>query len=98
MRRVYTIYILKSVLRPLIIELAVVAAFIGVAALYVSLPNVVANALTLHGLKALSTFFIQAFIHTDIGIQALSLSILILIVFFVGDSLRRISRVRAYSI
>jgi hypothetical protein len=102
MRRVYTIYILRTVARPLMmarplmIELAIVAALIMSVAFFVSLQNVFQNALQSSNLVDFWNFIIAAFTNTQAIVQVLSVIVLGGIITVVWDLVRRIKHVMDY--
>ncbi|MES2437232.1 MAG: hypothetical protein V4519_04460 [Patescibacteria group bacterium] len=93
MRRVYMVYILKTVARPLIIELAIVSALIMSVAFFVSLQNVLQNALSVTNIVDFGKFIIGAFTHTQVIVQALSLLVLAGASAMVYDTVRRIRNI-----
>jgi hypothetical protein len=88
MMRVYTLF----VLRHLASEKAL-GAFLVVVALYlfgrfVFVAEVVRNVLGLKGVSAFVTYTLDAFVHTDVAVQATLLLIALGVVLIVRDTLR----------
>ncbi|MBX4197935.1 hypothetical protein KW782_01225 [Candidatus Parcubacteria bacterium] len=96
MRRVYTVYLLKTVAQPLLFELALIAAFIGVAAFFISLKSVLVNVYSIHDIEAVGQFLFSAFIETQIVVKTIVVGVFMTLVVFIYDSVRRIRRAWAY--
>jgi hypothetical protein len=92
MRRVYTVYLFRSVAQPLLFELALVGAFIGVTAFFVSLKSIVSNAYALESFTALGQFLFSAFLHTQIIVQTTLVGLAIIAGIFIWDFFRRVRR------
>ncbi len=95
MRRVYTVYILRNVARPLAVELAIVLALIGASAFFVSLQDIFNNLYSLHSIQTVSRYLVAAFINTQAIVKALSISVIIVAALFGYDAVRRLSRARS---
>ena len=75
MRRVYAVWILKNVVRPLLIKGSIVVAFIWEMKQTVSLRHVFANIPNPTDVGAVYNFFSYAFAHTETMVQMLSLGL-----------------------
>ncbi len=96
MRRVYMVYILRMVVKPLILEGILLVCLMGVATFFISLPHVITNLLALHGIQALGKFFVAAFMNTQSIVKAISISVVLVTIAFAYDFIRRIGKVTAY--
>lgn len=96
MRRVYTVYLLKSVAQPLLLELLLIAGFIAVAGAFVSLKNILMNVYEIRDIQALGEFFISAFMHTQIIVKTIIIGVGLTGLIFIADSFRRIRRALQY--
>jgi hypothetical protein len=96
MRRIYTVYILKSVAQPLILELLMIAALIAMAGLFVSLKHIFMNMYGLNGIQEISQFFVSAFVHTTTIVKLIIIGGSVAGILFIWDSVRRIRRAFEY--
>ncbi len=97
MRRVYIVYLLRAVARPLLIELAVIAALIMSVGFFVSVQSVFHNALSVSNIVDFGRFIIDAFTNTQIVVQALSILVLVVCIGLVYDTIRRIRNVFVFA-
>ncbi|MDQ3014257.1 MAG: hypothetical protein M3Q73_00120 [bacterium] len=96
MRRVYTVYLFKSVAQPLLIELLLIAVFIAMATLFVSIRNILMNVYSLHDIEALGKFMFSAFMNTQVVVKTIIIGVGLTGLIFIGDSFRRIRRALQY--
>lgn len=75
MRRVYAVWILKNVVRPLLIKGSIFVAFVWEMKQTVSLRHVFANIPDPTNVGAVYNFFSYAFAHTETAVQILSLGV-----------------------
>jgi hypothetical protein len=97
MRRVYTIYIIKNVARPLALEFAIVAALIGSTAFFVSLQDILANVSALPSIQTLGTYLMSAFMHAQVIVKTISIGVILAAGFFAYDAMRRLVHMRSLS-
>ena len=93
MRRVYAVYFLKTVLKPVAFEFIFLVFLVGFSAFFVSFPNIFKNFLAIGGLQARAAFFVSAFIVTGIVVKVVCvLAIGVLVYGFLGfiKGLRRV--------
>jgi hypothetical protein len=96
MRRVYTVYLLKSVAQPLFIELLMIAALIAMAGLFVSIKHIFINMYGLNTIQEIGQFFIAAFMQTTTVVKTIVVGASTAGVLFIWDSYRRIRRALQY--
>lgn len=87
MRRVYAVWILKNVVRPLLIKGSVFAAFVWEMKQTVSLRHVFANIPDPTNVGAMYNFFSYAFAHTETAVQILSLGVAAIGIWMMRDIL-----------
>jgi hypothetical protein len=75
MKRVYTIFILRKIFRPVMYRLYLFAAFLGGIVSLVSISNVLTN-MPADSFAELYSFALYAFAHTELLVQALTLGLL----------------------
>jgi tellurite resistance protein TehA-like permease len=96
MRRVYRIYLMKSVAQPLLFELALMAAFLGISTFYISLKSVLENTYAQDSMLDMGEYFFSAFMNTRVIVQTIAVGAFVALVVFIGDSVRRIRRAVQY--
>jgi hypothetical protein len=96
MRRVYTVYLMKSVAQPLLLELLIIAAIVAMAGLFVSIKHIFENVVALHDMQAIGSFIVSAFIHTDTVVKLIIVGAFTAAMLFMWDSFRRIRRALEY--
>lgn len=85
MRRVYLIHSIRRAFRPFALKWVALCALAGFAAVLVSLENVYANMPRLTNVGAVSQFYFNAFIHTELIVQAVLVGTLALSYLLVKD-------------
>jgi hypothetical protein len=91
MRRVYLVYALRLMLRPMTLKLfALGAGSIGIVSL-VSLSNVFANMAALGSAAGVSQFILYAVTHTEIPVQLSLAAIVLALIWLARDLARRVS-------
>ncbi|MBI2045899.1 MAG: hypothetical protein HYT28_00530 [Parcubacteria group bacterium] len=85
MRRVYAVWILKNVVRPLLIKGSIAVAFIWEMKQTVSLRHVFANIPNPTDMGAVYNFFSYAFTHTETAVQVLSFALAALGLWMIRD-------------
>jgi hypothetical protein len=87
MGRVRTIYYMRTVMRPLFVELGLFVAALLYIGFLVSIPNVIANTLSQGILHSIS-YLLSAFLHTRVLVQVMFAGTLILLILMVRDILK----------
>jgi hypothetical protein len=85
LRRVKRAYFYRTYLRPIALEISILAALIGVSAFFISLRNVFVNAYSAHSLPAFMRFAVVAFQNTSLSVKALSVGSLFIGLIVVRD-------------
>lgn len=85
MRRVYFVYIVKKILRPLVAKSAAFAALAIVLMIYVSVRDVIIN--MPHAIDVLSVykFLVAAFAHTTTSVQLVFIAMFSISLFIISD-------------
>lgn len=85
MRRVYLVYVLRTVFQPAFVKLYIVLALLWQTTRYVSLPDVLYNASGALAPVKMYRFYIDAFANTEIAVQLIIFSVLLLGMWIVKD-------------
>ena len=88
MRRVYVVFFLRKVAKPLAIKGAFAVGFVAYAAALVSVRNVFWNMPSPAELLSFAKFIVSAFANTELAVQALTLGLAALAAFALLDLLR----------
>jgi hypothetical protein len=79
MQRVHSIYYMRTVVRPLVVELGLFVASIVAVSFLVSVPNVIINAVHYQTAGKCFAYLFNALLHTKLTVQIILLSALILL-------------------
>ena len=90
MRRVYAIYVLRSLGSPIALKTYILVLFAAGVASLVSVGNVVANVPT-SGFYALYDFSIYALMHTELIVQMLMGGAIALLIWILRDCVRAVN-------
>ena len=85
MRRIYAVWILKNVVRPILIKGSIFVVFVWEMRQTVSLRHVFANIPDPSNIGAVYNFFSYAFAHTEVAVQALFVGLALLGVWMMRD-------------
>ena len=88
MRRIYIISFLKRIFDPIVLKSIILAIFVIIGNILVSVPNVVNNMPFITDIGALSDFIMNAFLHTETLVQIILLVSMILAAWLIRDMLR----------
>ena len=91
MRRVYVISFLKRVLHPFVLKGAVLVALLTVGSILVSVPNVIANMMSAIKAGSVFDFIINTILRTEVFVQVVFLSVIVLVAWFIVDAVRSFS-------
>ena len=85
MRRVHVVYSVRRLVSPLAIKMEALAALAVASALFVSVGNVVANMPSATHPSAFAQFHVNAFLETELAVQAVLVGIAMLVYFIARD-------------
>ena len=91
MRRIYIISVLRQVFHPVVLKSAMLAVFVLMTSVLVSVPNVIENMPTFTDLGASLRFILRAFVQTETLVQIFSLGSIFLIAWLIKDALKSFS-------
>lgn len=91
MRRVYFISLLKRVLHPFVLKGAVLVVLIVIGSILVSVPNVIVNMIGAIKAGSFFSFIINTVLRTEVLVQVVSLSSVVLVAWLVVDAVRSFS-------
>lgn len=91
MRRIYFVYWLRRLRHSPTVKLVLAGGLVGLTGMVVSLKDVWSNALSSGQPLTVPHYLWSAFIHTELAIQALALTIALLSLFFLKDLFFRTS-------
>jgi hypothetical protein len=86
MQRVYAVYIIKKILRPLVIKFALLSGLVVATSFLVSIPSIFSNAFSsVHDARHEFNFALSAFLHTEVTIKVIFCLILGVVLFLLWD-------------
>lgn len=89
MRRVYTIYLLKKIINPFAFKVYALAISVTGVVSLVSVTDILANIPNL-GSSSIFNFSYNAFVNTEITVQALVISLTMFMLWLIADGVRNI--------
>ena len=94
LKRVRTVFYMRTVVRPLLIEMALFIGSITAISLLVSIPNVLINLSHSPDSSYYLSYLLSAFIHTRVVVQIVLLVATVLFVLLIKDILKNIKYLR----
>ena len=91
MRRVYIISVIRRIFHPIVLKSIILAVFVVMGNILVSVPNVINNMPISTNISASFSFIMNALAHTDTLVQMIFLVSVILVVWLIKDALQSFS-------
>ena len=92
MRRVYIISVMRRIFHPIVLKGIILAVFMVMGSILVSVPNVINNMnISSTNIGASFSFIVNALARTDILVQMVFLGSVFLVIWLIKDALRSFS-------
>jgi len=90
MRRVYTIWFMRLLVRPTAIKFYLLCIMLWQSFSYVSFASVIKNLPNITHIKSLYSFFAYAFLNTEAVVQVFAIAAMAIILWLIKDAYRNI--------
>lgn len=96
-KRVETVFYMRTVVRPLIVESGLLVGSVTAMCLLISVPNIISNLVTFYNVSFYAPYLASAFLHTALSVQILSILSVVFFAVLTKDIIKNLRHLRKFN-